>query len=86
MAQTHADRIARLEAAVFGNGSIGHDEQLRKIWEWIQLEREKEYNRKKWWDKLQWTIIPLVVTAVFAMLGQAIYFYIVLVPKIMELP
>lgn len=45
--------------------------------------------QRKWeqfWEKFQWVIIPMAVTGLLAFAGQFIYFWMVVVPKLLETP
>lgn len=81
----HEKEIKRHSKDLYGNGEPGMDEQLRKIWEWIDLQKAKELKRLAWWDKFQWVVIPIVVSGAALFLGQAVYFWLVVVPDLMTL-
>lgn len=59
--------------------------QLLFIISFIHKERVKQENWKKWWDKLQWVIIPMVISGFFIFIWQALYFYFNLVPYLEQI-
>ena len=71
---------------LYGNGEPGMDERIRQINGWIDDQKKTAERRREWWNRLQWVIIPMVATAVFVFIGQAIYFYFDIVPKLQALP
>jgi len=81
----HDKEIKRHSKDLYGNGEPGMDEQIRKIWEWIDLQKAKETKRAQWWDKFQWVVIPIFVSGLLLFLGQAAYFWFAVVPDLMTL-
>lgn len=59
--------------------------RITKIYPWVISQQEKEKNRRAWWDRLQWVVIPFAVTAILAFLGQAFIFWIKIVPELTKL-
>ena len=79
-------QIDKHNKTLYGNGEPGIDEQIRNIHLWMEAQKEKDRKRVEWWNKLQWIIIPIVITGFFAFVGQAVYFYFDLIPKLQNLP
>lgn len=79
----HDEELKKHHKVMFGNGdgTIGWDEQIRTIQNWINLQIEKEKKRAAWWDKFQWVIIPMAVGVAGAFVWQVVYFYFTVVPK-----
>lgn len=82
----HDESLSSIQHYMFGNGQPGLDEQIRKIQTWIDLQIERDKRRIQWWDKFQWVIIPLLVTAALGFVGQFVYFWMTLIPKLQALP
>ena len=81
----HEKRITKQDHTLYGNDKIGHDEQLRNIWAWIDLQKQKEQRRLEWWNKFQWVVIPIAVSGFSLFLGQAVYFWLAIVPDLMKI-
>jgi len=68
---------------LFGNGNgIGLDEQLRIIQKYVTDQEKDKDRRRAWWDKFQWVVIPMILAVILGFLGQFIYFWLTLVPKL----
>lgn len=73
-------RQEKHDKTLYGNGVPGMDEQLRRIIEWIEEQKQKEFRRKQWWDKLQWVVIPMFIGGVVTLGYQAFVFFTQIAP------
>ena len=62
---------------------VSDHKKVQKIYPWVIAQQTKDEKRRAWWDKLAWVIIPTIATGVLMFLGQAIYFWIKVVPELM---
>jgi len=62
---------------------ITDHKKVQSIYPWVVAQKEREARRKAWWDRLAWVIIPTAISGVLAFLGQAVYFWLKVVPELM---
>jgi hypothetical protein len=61
---------------------VNDHKKISAMYPWIKEQQIKEEARTVWWNKLQWVIIPLIVSSVFIFIGQALYFWVTIVPEL----
>ena len=78
-------KVDKHDKYLFGNGEPGMDEQIRNIGTWIGEQKKAADKRAEFWAKFSWLIITLAITGLTAFLGQAVYFWIAIVPDLMKI-
>ena len=82
---SHPERVQLEIQSYFLMFLVTDHKRIGKIYPWVISQQEKEKNRRLWWDKLQWVVIPFAVTALFAFVGQAYIFWVKIVPELAKL-
>lgn len=57
-------------------------ERISKIYPYVEARRKKDLKIAERWEKLVWIVVPLLVAGVLGFIGQFIYFWMVIVPKL----
>jgi hypothetical protein len=60
-------------------------ERLNQIYPFYLEQKQIREKWEKWLDRFQWVLIPIIITGVIGFLGQFIYFWLVIVPKLTTL-
>ncbi len=61
---------------------VSDHKKVIKMFPWFEEQAAKELRRREWINKFQWVLIPILVTGLLAFIGQAVYFWIVVVPNL----
>jgi hypothetical protein len=62
---------------------VHNHQRMSEVYPFYKKQKEAQEKWEAWWNRLQWVIIPMVVGTVFVFLGQAVYFWMVVVPDLM---
>jgi hypothetical protein len=62
---------------------VNNHERLNQVYPYYQKQKARQEMWERWWDRLQWVVIPMIIAGIFAFLGQFVYFWMVIVPKLM---
>lgn len=77
---------AQLEIQSYFLTFLVHDhERMNRIYPFYEKQKKRQDSFNTWMDKFQWVVIPILSAGVLAFIGQFIYFWIFIVPKLMEL-
>lgn len=80
-----ADVKAQLEIQSYFLMFLAADhEKVARMYPFFKGEIERREKWARWVDKLQWVIIPLVVTGILTFLGQFIYVWSVVIPELLK--
>jgi hypothetical protein len=60
-------------------------ERINQMYPVYKQYRERQDRWEKFWDRFQWVIIPMAISGVLAFAGQFIYFWLVVVPKLVPI-
>lgn len=63
---------------------VHNHQRLNEIYPYYKRQKEKQERWDRWWDRLQWVIIPMIVAGVIGFLGQFIYFWFMVVPDLVK--
>ena len=61
---------------------VSDHKKVIKMFPWFEKQAAKELRQQEWMNKFQWVIIPIIVSGLLIFLGQAVYFWIVVVPTL----
>lgn len=78
-------KVDKHEKVLFGNGEPGLDEQIRGIHTWIGEQKKSADKKAEFWGKFSWLIISSIVISLIAFIGQAVIFWVRVVPEISKL-
>jgi hypothetical protein len=77
----HERELKEKHKIMFGNGdSIGWDEQLRNIFQWIESQKEAQEYRKMFWTRIAWIIATPILAGIGLFVYQAFVFFYEIVP------
>lgn len=81
---TSSERVQMEIQSYFLMFLVNDHKKIARMYPWILEQQRKEAARIAWWGKLQWVVIPLVVSSLFVFVGQAAYFWITIVPGLVN--
>jgi len=81
---TSSERVQMEIQSYFLMFLVNDHKKISRMYPWVQEQQRKEEARKVWWNKLQWVVIPLIVSSVFIFIGQAAYFWLTIVPELIN--
>jgi hypothetical protein len=81
---SESDRVQLEVQSYFLMFLINDHKKIGKMYPFFKSESERRERNKAWWERVQWIIIPLVVTGTLAFVGQFVYFWLTLVPDLQK--
>src|SRR5882672_1227408 len=51
---------------------VNNHERLNQMYPYYQAQRVRRDKWDKWWDRLQWVVVPMVVAGILTFMGQFI--------------
>ena len=61
-------------------------ERISQIYPWARSQMTRQMKWSERWEKLAWLIVPTVLTGIILFVGQFIYFWTSVVPRLMITP
>jgi len=80
---TSSERVQMEIQSYFLMFLVNDHKKISRMYPWMLEQQRKEEARKVWWNKLQWVVIPIIVSSLFIFIGQAAYFWLTIVPELL---
>lgn len=80
---TSSERVQMEIQSYFLMFLVNDHKKISHMYPWMLEQQRKAEERKVWWNKLQWVVIPIVVSSLFIFIGQAAYFWLTIVPELL---
>lgn len=58
-------------------------EKMQEMYPYFKEQKAKQERWEKWWDKLQWVVIPMTLTALFGLISNAVSVLYTIYTKVM---